>query len=156
MVCPSCHRNSLERRNGLVVFSQQEQNTTDSILLADHGKTVPFLPTHRRTVSPMSDGCTLAPEESQDHLLLPMQLPVQILRYDHFPSGERFSGISIGRYTFSTPVSLNLLSRSAWIFSQIAYPFVFLRRFPTDLRVNIYISQAIFLNTASYINLYNY
>ena len=33
---------------------------------------------------------------------------------------RRLSGISIGIYTFSTPVSLNLRSSSCWIFSQIA------------------------------------
>ena len=75
-------------------------NTTDSILSEGHGKTVRFLPTGRRTESLMSDGCTLAPEESQDHLLLPMQLPVQILRYDRFPSGEGSPGSALADIRF--------------------------------------------------------
>ena len=75
-------------------------NTTDSILSEGHGKTVRFLPTGRRTESPMSDGCTLAPEESQDHLLLPMQLPVQILRYDRFPSEEGSPGSALAGIRF--------------------------------------------------------
>ena len=64
------------------------QSTTDSIPSEGHGKTVRFLPTGRRTVSQMSDGCTLVPEEFQDHPLLPMQLPVRILQYDRFPTEE--------------------------------------------------------------------
>ena len=37
-----------------------------------------------------------------------------------FSFWSRLSGMSMGRYTFSWPVSLNFLSSSCWMFSQMA------------------------------------
>ena len=79
---------------GTVLLSSPnaEQNTTDSILLADHGKTVPSCSTHRRTVSQMSGGYRIFPVTVLFLHESPMQLPVQILQYDPFLSEEDFPG----------------------------------------------------------------
>ena len=58
------------------------RNTTDSILSEDHGKTVQFCSTHRRTTSLMSDGCRISPEAARFRHVSPMQLPAQIPQYD--------------------------------------------------------------------------
>ena len=70
-------------------------------------------------------------ETGHENVYLPMLIPESLLQKekDHvegfapewsFSFWSRLSGISMGRYTFSCPVSLNFSSRIFWKFSQMA------------------------------------
>ena len=130
IVCPSCHRNSLERKNGLVSFSHL---ITLHHWLYTNGKSLhEFNHFEYRVENIVSDvGLThnFSSSSSSPPIVTHATSGANPSTWS-FSFASKFSGISTGKFTFFTPIFLNFSSSYFCIFSHIAYPYGFIAIHP--------------------------